>query len=280
MPVDDRRSRPSVPSTVKRQLRQEAGFGCCICGSPILDYHHIIEWSDDPHFRPEDMMVLCPQHHDQATKGALPVNEQYAAKRKPYNIERGLAGGLLKVVQSYAAVELGSITMIGEGSFIRAHDRQILGLRVQDGSLLVSLTLYSETGELLCDIHDNEWISGDPLAWDIEASWQTLVVRERKGSINLAFDAKSIPMKLTGTFWHQGVRIHIKQGVVFINQREMHFGLSNLAFVGTTFKIDDDKLAMDPNGEGVIISWPDKRERLWKAVAAWNKIKSKRQSNS
>jgi hypothetical protein len=32
--------------------------------------------SEDQHFRPEDMMVLCPTHHNQATKGAMPVGEQ------------------------------------------------------------------------------------------------------------------------------------------------------------------------------------------------------------
>jgi hypothetical protein len=30
-----------IPSEIKRQLRQEAGFGCCICGIPIIEYHHI-----------------------------------------------------------------------------------------------------------------------------------------------------------------------------------------------------------------------------------------------
>jgi hypothetical protein len=29
-----------------------------------------VEWAEEEHFRPEDMMVLCPLHHDQATKGA------------------------------------------------------------------------------------------------------------------------------------------------------------------------------------------------------------------
>lgn len=49
-----------MPLPVKRKLRQEAGFGCCKCGRPIIEYHHIIPYSnDDPHFRVEDMMCLC-----------------------------------------------------------------------------------------------------------------------------------------------------------------------------------------------------------------------------
>src|SRR5450755_2216738 len=81
--------RKSLPAAVARQLRQEAGFGCCKCGTPILQYHHIVEWAEEEHFRPEDMMVLCPLHHDQATKGAMPAIEQRQMKSAPHNIQRG-----------------------------------------------------------------------------------------------------------------------------------------------------------------------------------------------
>ena len=81
----------NTPDPIKRQLRQEAAFGCCVCGFPILQYHHIVQWKDDQHFRPEDMMVLCPNDHDRATKGAFPEAEQRRWKANPYNKERGLA---------------------------------------------------------------------------------------------------------------------------------------------------------------------------------------------
>ena len=82
-----------TPAAIARQLRREAGFGCCACGLPIIQYHHIVEWSEDQHFRTQDMMVLCPLHHDQATKGAMPEAEQRRFKAKPYNVQRGLAQG-------------------------------------------------------------------------------------------------------------------------------------------------------------------------------------------
>ncbi len=36
---------PSTPLLIKRQLRQEAGFGCCKCGKPIIQYHYIIPYT-------------------------------------------------------------------------------------------------------------------------------------------------------------------------------------------------------------------------------------------
>jgi len=52
--------RPPVPADVRRRLRQEAGFGCCVCGFPIYDYQHIVPYSVRAHFDPPDMMILCP----------------------------------------------------------------------------------------------------------------------------------------------------------------------------------------------------------------------------
>jgi hypothetical protein len=59
------------PAAVKRQLRQEAAFGCCICGHPIYQYHHIRPFEPNHHHDPDDMMLLCPNHHHEATVGAL-----------------------------------------------------------------------------------------------------------------------------------------------------------------------------------------------------------------
>src|SRR5438876_516481 len=97
-------NRPAVPAAVKRDLRKEGGFGCCVCGLPVYQYHHIVPWRAEHHARPEDMMVLCPNHHDQATKGAMPEDEQRRYKSSPHNIERGYVDGLLTVNQRYCAV--------------------------------------------------------------------------------------------------------------------------------------------------------------------------------
>jgi hypothetical protein len=71
-----------VPEPVKRQLRQEAGFGCCKCGLPVFQYHHIIPREVEDHNRPEDVMVLCPNHHWEVTSGAMLEDEQRRYKAR------------------------------------------------------------------------------------------------------------------------------------------------------------------------------------------------------
>jgi hypothetical protein len=125
----------NTPAAVARLLRQEAGFGCCVCGTPILQYHHIVEWADEQHFRPQDMMVLCPTHHDQATKGAMPEVEQRQYKAAPNNIKRGLVDGTLKVRQDYCAASFGSVMMVGEGTFLQMDGKNVLGFNIEDQHL-------------------------------------------------------------------------------------------------------------------------------------------------
>jgi hypothetical protein len=70
-------TRPRIPLPVARQLRQEAGFGCYVCGLPVVQYHDIVPYHEDDPYPVEEIMILCLfPRHDQATKGALTVDQQ------------------------------------------------------------------------------------------------------------------------------------------------------------------------------------------------------------
>ena len=79
--------RSHLPAEIKRQLRQEANFGCVVCGAPIIQYHHIIPYSEREHHDPEHMTVLCPNHHSHAgpDSEALTPDMLYEYKSEPHN---------------------------------------------------------------------------------------------------------------------------------------------------------------------------------------------------
>jgi hypothetical protein len=245
---------------------------------PIIQYHHIVEWKEDQHYRAEDMMVLCPLHHDQATKGALPEARQREFKAQPENIRRGRAKGLLAINQDYCAAELGSVTVVGEGPFLKIRDKELLSFYVGNENLEISARLYGASGELLVEIDRNEWVSGNPLPWDIEADWQRLTLRERIRNVNLMIDARKIPMEVRGEFWEgEGHFVitprEIRMGIA--GEPPTRMGVAELALVGFVLQIDPDKrvVNMSPNRENaLLISWPNRRERLYRARDAWRRI--------
>ncbi|PTE07388.1 HNH endonuclease signature motif containing protein [Mesorhizobium helmanticense] len=270
---DQDEARPPTPDGVKRILRQRAGFGCCLCGLPILQYHHIIEWSVEEHFRPDDMMALCPTHHDMATKGAYPLSEQRRDQASPFNIQRRLARGLLAVKQDYPAIELGSVLVVNNGPILSIDEEQVIGLSIAEGAVGLSLKLYSEDGPLLCQIDENEWVSGNPFAWDIVADWQILTIRQKKGSVNLSLNAKLIPMKLTGSLWFKSKEIKITEKKIrFVSTNN---DVENLAFARMSLSMHENGISLVPNGKGMImgVGVENRRERLWKTVGEWRKLK-------
>lgn len=199
-----------TPQPVKRQLRREAGFGCCKCGVPILQYHHIIRYADEQHYRPEDMMALCPTCHFEATVGAMSEKTQRQLKARPYNIVHGRAGGLLTVNQTRAAAQIGSNIVAGDHALLVVQRFPLLSLRYgEDSQLLISVTLLDDDDAVLARVIDNEWVSGDASAWDIEASFQRLVIREGPGLVRLSLDLRTDPFVLTGKFKKGGLTLQL-----------------------------------------------------------------------
>ena len=272
-----RESRPRIPASVARQLRQEAGFGCCRCGLPIIQYHHIVAFRADDPYPPDEMMVLCPLCHDAATKGALPESDQWDYKRSPYNIERELVDGSLAINQDYCAVAIGSTLLVGERPFVKINGEKLLSISVDGaGHLQVSLTIYDERDELIAVIEQNEWVSGDPLPWDIEADFQYLRLRRKLRDIAFEIDARNEPVRLRATLWRGGEKVSLGPRTISIGASEPS-GIASLGLVGLGIELDDSGTHLTPDERlpgGRFVSQPTDEGRLKESLKAWESLKA------
>jgi hypothetical protein len=131
------------------------------------------------------MMALCPNCHDEATQGAMPEYLQRQHKQEPYNIQQGYSRGLLTVNEPDLAIRLGGNDFVGGGDVLRGDGTRLVAVDLESGSCAVSVELRDQLGAQLLEIKRNEWLSGDPQPWDIEASYQRLCVRQRQGEVSL-----------------------------------------------------------------------------------------------
>ena len=178
--------RDHPPEYIKRQLRREEAFGCCKCGRPVFQYHHIIPWRKIQKHDPAHMMILCPNCHDEATKGSMSLKEQRQYKAHPYNVKNGFSKGQLKINDEYCTVVIGTNTFDCIGTLIEVDEEELVGAKLdENGVLEFSLKLYDELDNLVFEIKNNEWITGDIIPWDIEASYQSLIIRRKIGEITL-----------------------------------------------------------------------------------------------
>ena len=177
--------RPSVPLDVKRQLRQEAGFGCCNCGHPFIEYHHIVPYAEDPHMRPEDMMIVCGQCHTLLTAGAIPVEEQRAWKRRPRNVIENKVNGRLYVTTGDLRVHLAGGMAINTPRLIAIDGEEIVVIqRGEDGRVEVSAIVQDDQGDTIATIRSNEWEATPERVWDFEAHPRSALVRYGPGRIS------------------------------------------------------------------------------------------------
>ncbi len=246
-----------------------------MCGLPIHHYHHIVPWSEEQHFRVEDMMVLCPIHHDQATKKALTEEEQRAGKRDPFNLRRGSVDGSLKVNQKHLAVEAGGVLMVADGPLIKVDDEPLLETRIVDGVLAITARLYDEDARLLASIEENEWTSGDPLPSDIESDHRKLTLRSKSHDIRLQLNAQATPVLLRGKLWHNGAQIRLRSSGIQINEHKAEGGGGiyelGLVELGLNLVTETGTLEMGPLHEGesgMTVSEPDPVRRVAMALNA------------
>ncbi len=68
-----------IPAPIARQIRQQCGFGCVVCGLAFYDYEHwnppFEELDSEPNA--EGITIACPNHH--RAKGGLLSDDEYQA---------------------------------------------------------------------------------------------------------------------------------------------------------------------------------------------------------
>jgi len=267
-----------IADPLKRQLRQQAGFGCCVCGHPFIEYHHIVPFAKSGSHDVADMMALCPIHHHQCTVHSLDVHEQRKAKTNPFNMVRGFADGQLVSSSRIIAVEAGSNQFVGSGFKFVVDGEPLLSLKTDiAGRLLLSVSLYDPDDGLLLLISDNEWISGDPLPWDIEYAYNVLTLRRAERRVSLEIDARSVPVTISGELWRKRQNFSLRRDSLKFNGVVKDVGFINLGLVAQSLVADtvNGKFSLMPDARlkvGMIVSWPDPAERLKKGIEAYNKL--------
>lgn len=274
-------SRVALPNPVKRQLRQSAGFGCCVCGNPFVEYHHIKPYSVNPMHDPAWMMALCPNHHHEATVGALSFEAQLEAKGKPYNAVRGFVDGLLKITRSELAVEVGTNYLVGAGLKLLVDDEPLLAITSdRNGHLALSASLYDEDDNLILLLDKNEWVSGDPLPWDIEFAHNVISVRRKHGDIFLDIDARKWPVAVRGHLHRKGQRLQFDASSLRIDGVLKDIQFKSLGLVAMHITVDTSERVIRfgpyfPFRAGMLVSNPNEAERLRLSLDAYRKLAAK-----
>lgn len=202
-----------IPADVRRELRQEANYGCVICGAPIIDYHHIVPRREREHNDPEHMVVLCPNHHRPSDDGALSRSDLYQYKRNPHNDQK--VDYLLHFDSEKSRVRMGELDIVvGEGarhSVLKIEDKELFSMSFQDQILIFNIKLHNKKGDLIAEITNNEWKAHTDQIWDLEYKSKQLSLwdPDRQLRLRLTYDVRCDLIKFEAKFYFAGVEFNI-----------------------------------------------------------------------
>lgn len=222
-------SRKSIPAAVAREIRQRQGFGCQKCGCPVLEYHHIKEWSEEQHYDPDWMMGLCPNCHSEV--GKWDQDSQLALKNSdPKNIVEGLPNGLLQAANRNMDFVIGSNRYIETPTILEVAGEELIGFRRGEYDRIgLNFQLYDPFGNRVLTVNDGSIELRSDLAWDFIFRSNYLKLLSEPRNIIAEIDFRQQP----GTI---NAKLHSPAGRVSLSPTETRLGDRDWFIKGSTFQ--------------------------------------------
>lgn len=179
-----------IPETTKKLVRKACGYGCVVCGSIPYDYDHLkTEFNVADEHDPDDIVLLCNNHHRLKTAGILSAERILDAKRHRSSLDSETRFKLELVRNDFLTV-WGSTVITASNNSILVDDEPILTFAKTDNDLeplLISGRFRDKTGNLICVIKENEFVARSAHLGDFTVISNRFTYSMPDGSTGLAF---------------------------------------------------------------------------------------------
>ena len=199
-----------IPETIKRRLRQEACFGCAICGNPIIQYAHIIPFSISQRHDPCHMILLCPTDHVRADRDEYFRKTLYKYKAHPYNANQGFVKGSFRIEGEKLIINAGTNRFVNTPNILVVDQRRLVSLRKMNDLLFLDADFFNERNQILVSIKENEWHTNIESAWDIQYRPIHLKIYSAARNILLELKVVSGEVWFRADMFYNGFPISIK----------------------------------------------------------------------
>ncbi len=223
-------SRREIPSEIRLAVRRRDGFGCVVCGCPIFEYEHFVEYSKIGQHAFDNIYLACDNHHRK--KGKLYSRGLIEkARLNPRNrsgprsaIEQlGFYGDQYTLTMGKGKL---SITGRERAAALVVDGTTLLGFRrLEEGVLLLDLLLKDQAGATLLSIVESEVRINTQDNWDVDWSpTSTLRIRQshHEVSIRVVFDADRNSVHIqSARLYHAGRLVDVKPSAMHIDGNQI-----------------------------------------------------------
>ena len=214
----------NVPLPIQKRLKQEANFGCALCGCPILEYAHIIPYRNTQAFLPENMISLCPTHHIEFQRGVISESYLRDAKNSPHNKIR--VKDAFFIESEEMTVNLGKSKFINTSRILVINDFDIISIK-QDSNekfLLLDINFFDKLNNLIAVLSDNSWVAEKTTTssvWNIDYKPQHLIMRNASKEILFESKIENGEVFINGDMYYNRLPIKITNNGIWLGEREL-----------------------------------------------------------
>jgi hypothetical protein len=174
-----------IPESVKRAVRQRCGFGCVICGSAVVQYHHFApEYAQATEHHSEGITLLCGRCHDKARHTS--TDEISRHDRSPFCKRQGFVHDFLFASREKISFQIGS-AIFKRHAILVYDEESIISFAPPEepgAPLRLFARLQDDDEKDMLEIADNEWRAGTDF-FDLDTSGNTFLIRRKLKDITL-----------------------------------------------------------------------------------------------
>ena len=221
--------RPPILEPTKRIVRQEAFFGCSICGNPLLEYAHIIPYEVSQDNRPDNLVALCPNHHTEYDLDGFSIAQIRQYKLNPFNKGRDIKK-TFNIAGFVPIIEAGTNICRNTPVLLSIDGKNIVTLHKEDNQLIFNALFYNRNNDLIAYIRNNEWCAVNKKVWDIvyRTVTRNLTIKTKPRDIVLSLRISSGIVHFSGRLYYNGFK-------VVISRNQMTVGNNSCFMRGCSF---------------------------------------------
>lgn len=209
--------RPAIPSPTKAAVRRACGFGCIICGAPLIEYDHVTNWAECLEHEVDNLALLCPIHHAKKTRKFLSRQAVIDARSSPVNATRPFtADEPLHPAPQWPRIRMGPIELLDQGwdqmVAVAVNGAPLIQVDMRPTIPEICVKVLARNGSTICEIDRNVFRSStsvDDLTF--EAGRIKVFADGRKlPTLELLMDLESSSFTiLRASLWMHGILIKI-----------------------------------------------------------------------
>jgi hypothetical protein len=220
----------ATPLPIQNQLKRDSGYGCSICGCPLLEYVQINPSSKTSEFLPENMAAICPNHNQKFCKYEMSRIQLFDFKTKPHN--KINANDAFAINSAELIVNIGKTKFINTYRILSVDDFDLVAIRKENNVYLVlDINFFDAQNNLIGVVSENSWSTDRREGWSID--YEPRHLRILNATKRISFEAKIEydEIFVTADMYYNGVAINVSKEQILLGDIEQGIELK-----GTTLK--------------------------------------------